>query len=58
MATTISISEETRDILRNAGSKGETYDEIIKRMSTAYEEFLARQYKKLDEKNKFKKMVF
>ncbi len=56
--TTISISRETKDILKSLGTKGETYDDIIKDMSIAYEEFLNRQYKKLGEKHKFKKMVF
>jgi len=56
--TTIAISEETKEMIKNLGVKGETYDEIIRRMSAAYEEFLNRQYKKLGEKNKFKKMVF
>ena len=58
MATTIAVSEETKELLKNLGAKGETYDEIIKMMSIAYQEFLERQYKKLEEKRKFKKMVF
>ena len=32
MNTTISISEETRDEIREFGSKGETYDEILERL--------------------------
>jgi len=32
MNTTISISKETREILRDFGKKSETYDEVIKRM--------------------------
>lgn len=56
-ATTIAISKETKEIIRNLGTKGETYDEIIRRMSAAYEEFLKRQYRKLNERHKFKKMV-
>lgn len=55
--TTIAISTETKGIIKNFGTKGETYDEIIRRMSIAYEEFLDRQYAKLGEKHKFKKMV-
>mgnify|MGYP001576584017 FL=1 len=58
MATTIAVSEETKELLKNLGAKGETYDEIIRMMSIAYQEFLERQYKKLEEKRKFKKMVF
>jgi len=32
MATTISISETTRDKLKEFGNKSETYDEIINKM--------------------------
>jgi len=32
MNTTISISEEMRDILQEFGTKGETYDDILKRL--------------------------
>ena len=58
MTTTIAISEETKELLKTLGTKGETYDQIIRNLSIAYEEFLKRQYKKLEQKNKFKKMVF
>lgn len=30
--TTIAVSKETRDYLRELGSKGETYDQIIRRL--------------------------
>ena len=30
--TTIPIKKETRDMLKELGKKGETYDEIIKRL--------------------------
>ena len=56
--TTIAISEDTKELLKHIGTKGETYDEIIRKMSITYEEFLDRQHKKLKEKHKFKKMVF
>ena len=55
--TTIAVSGETKELIKNLGTKGETYDEIIRRMSAAYEDFLNRQYKKLEEKHKFKKLV-
>ena len=58
MGTTIAISEDTKDLLKALGSKGETYDEIIQKMSVAYEEFMEKQYKRLAETNKFKKMEF
>ena len=58
MGTTIAVSDETRDLLKNLGSKGETYDDIIQRMSLAYEEFMERQYKRLAETDKFRKMEF
>jgi len=32
MATTISISEEMREKLRNLGKAGDTYDDIIRKM--------------------------
>lgn len=32
MATTISLDEETKEMLRRLGDKGETYDEIIRRL--------------------------
>jgi len=35
--TTVQILIETRDELKSLGSKGETYDEIIKRLIKAYE---------------------
>lgn len=30
--TTIQVSKETRDLLRKVGHKGETYDQIIRRL--------------------------
>ncbi len=32
MATTIAVSEETREILRSLGEKGESYEQIIKKL--------------------------
>lgn len=32
MATTISLDEETKEMLQHLGRKGETYDEIIRRL--------------------------
>jgi len=32
MATTISLDEATRDLLRAMGDKGESYDKIIRRL--------------------------
>ncbi|MBI2172659.1 MAG: hypothetical protein HYT73_00420 [Candidatus Aenigmarchaeota archaeon] len=58
MATTIAVSDETKEMLKTLGTKDETYDDIIRNMMIAYEEFLNRQYKRLEERNKFKKMVF
>jgi hypothetical protein len=53
--TTIPLEKETRDRLRSLGSKGETYDQIVKRlMSIAeYEEFMEGQYKLLKDKKSF-----
>jgi hypothetical protein len=36
--TTIQLFVETRDDLESLGSKGETYDEIIKRLIKSYRE--------------------
>jgi len=36
--TTIQLLTETRDELKALGSKGETYDEIIKRLIKTYKE--------------------
>lgn len=35
--TTIPLSKATRDRLRAAGRKGETYDELLNRLLTVYE---------------------
>jgi predicted CopG family antitoxin len=32
MNTTIAISEDVRDMIKEFGSKGETYDDILKKM--------------------------
>ncbi len=53
--TTIPLEKETRDRLRSLGKKGETYDQILKRlMSVAeYEEFMERQYERLKDRKAF-----
>jgi hypothetical protein len=53
--TTIPLDKETRDRLRLLGRKGETYDQILRRlMSIAeYEEFMERQYERLKDKKAF-----
>ncbi len=53
--TTIPLEKDTRDRLRSLGKKGETYDQILKRlMSIAeYEEFIERQYERLKDKKAF-----
>jgi len=56
MATTpIPVEKETRDRLRSLGKKGETYDQILKRlMSVAgYEEFMEQQYNRLKDRREF-----
>ena len=32
----ISVKPETRELLKHLGSKGETYDEIVRRLAKAY----------------------
>ncbi len=53
--TTIPIEKKTRDRLKSLGRKGETYDEVVKRlMSLAeYEEFMTKQYERLKDKDAF-----
>lgn len=53
--TTIPVDKETRDRLKIFGLKGETYDDIINRLmeQVEYEEFMERQYRRLEEKDKF-----
>lgn len=44
MATTISISEETREKLRNLGKTGESYDAVINRMYEIVRKNMLRAY--------------
>lgn len=55
MTTTIPIEKETRERLRSFGRKGETYDQVLRRlMSIAeYEEFMTKQYERLKDKSAF-----
>jgi len=55
MVTTILVEKETRERLRSFGKKGETYDQILRRlMSLAeYEEFMEKQYERLKDKEVF-----
>lgn len=45
--TTIQLTSGTRDILRASGRKGETYDQIIRRLLRAaeYADFMEDQYR-------------
>ena len=49
--TTIPLSKETRDLLKSYGRKGETYDELIRRLLEVAErvEFARRQRRILEE---------
>ncbi|MGY5876524.1 MAG: hypothetical protein RTU30_12320 [Candidatus Thorarchaeota archaeon] len=49
--TTIPLSKETRDLLKKFGQKGETYDELIRRLLEMAEqmEFARRQKRILAE---------
>lgn len=55
MATTIAVSENTRDKLKSYGKKGDTYDQIISRLMEIVnrETFLEEVYKRLAEKDQF-----
>ena len=49
--TTIPLTKETRDLLKRYGRKGETYDELIRRLLEVAEqvEFARRQRRILEE---------
>ncbi|MBN2487461.1 MAG: hypothetical protein JXA98_00365 [Methanosarcinaceae archaeon] len=53
--TTIPTTKTVRNRLKSYGKKGETYTTILTRLMDAfeYEQFMERQYKRLDEKEKF-----
>jgi hypothetical protein len=55
MTTTIPLEKETRERLRSLGRKGETYDQLLKRLISMaeYDEFMTRQYDRLKDKNAF-----
>jgi hypothetical protein len=55
MITTIPLEKETRERLRSLGRKGETYDQLLKRLISMaeYDEFMTRQYERLKDKNAF-----
>lgn len=55
MVTTIPVKKETRDRLRSLGRKGETYDQILRKLISLaeYEGFMERQYKRLKDKDAF-----
>ena len=55
MTTTIPLEKETRERLRSLGKKGETYDQVLRRLISIaeYEEFVTRQYERLKDKNAF-----
>jgi hypothetical protein len=51
--TTIQVDTETRDALRLLGKKGETYNDIIRKLinRTRYIEFMEESYRILDTEN-------
>jgi hypothetical protein len=53
--TTILVTKKTREQLKILGKKGETYNDIIIRLMEEInrQEFIARQYKRLEEKDEF-----
>jgi hypothetical protein len=53
--TTIPVKKTTRDLLKSMGIKGETYDEIIRRLigRAEYEAFMEKQYGRLRERDQF-----
>jgi hypothetical protein len=55
MTTTIPLGKETSERLRSLRRKGETYDQVLKRLISIaeYEEFMKRPYERLKDKNAF-----
>jgi hypothetical protein len=52
--TTIPLTKETRDLLKRYGQKGETYDELIRRLLQVAEQMeFARRQKRILEKEEF-----
>ena len=53
--TTIPLAKDTRERLRSFGKKGETYDQILKRLISLaeYEGFMEKQYERLKDKEAF-----
>lgn len=52
--TTIPLSKETRDLLKKYGQKGETYDELIRRLLEMAEQMeFARVQKRILENEEF-----
>jgi hypothetical protein len=52
--TTIPLSKETRDLLKKYGQKGETYDELIRRLLEIAEQMdFARVQKRILENEEF-----
>ena len=53
--TTIQVEKEVKDVLKKMGRKGDTYNEIIKRLikKSGYAEFMEEQYKILDNEKKW-----
>ncbi|MFB6245418.1 MAG: hypothetical protein ABEJ03_03680 [Candidatus Nanohaloarchaea archaeon] len=46
MATTISVDEDTRDQLKKLSERGESYDDIVKKLIDRY---IESRYQKLEE---------
>ena len=52
--TTIPLTKETRDLLKKYGQKGETYDELIRRLlEIAQQVEFARRQKRILEEEEF-----
>lgn len=52
--TTIPLSKDTRDLLKRYGQKGETYDELIRRLLVMAEQMeFARRQKRILEEEEF-----
>jgi predicted CopG family antitoxin len=51
--TTIQVKTETKDVLKSLGKKGETFDDIIRKLikATQYVEFMEESYQILETEN-------
>lgn len=48
-STTIQVRKRTRELLRKAGSKGDTYDDVIRELIEMREAFISELHRRIEE---------